>query len=431
MVQAYLFYNYPGLVGGRTMRSLQSRLSDPKDKILKLCGFAERPSYSTFRRDFHQLDVHPELVEPVLKVLSDLLKSRPWAKRGEKGSKKAESCEDGKRRKDLAMSDKEFNAIFPDDAAAEQWFAKQRWPDGYPRCPQCGSDNVQIIESRKPQPYRCKNSKCNRDHFYFSVKIGTVMQGSNVKYRDWALAIYRMLKGRGISAPELGDALKISPQSAWHLIHRIQVCLLEEPPLFDGEIQVDETPLGGLEKYKHEDKKLHSGGGSVGKIIIIGALHPQSHRVWIEQIEVADCATCSRFLRKIAKRGTGVYTDGNAGYRSIARILHEFVTHSKGEYVRGDVTTNGIDSIWHKTKRELYGTYGHLGEKYLHLYLAEVMWRYNHGRERDEEQMEQIARNMVGRRLPVEAMRAATSEGLRILTEVPEREPKSVQLKFF
>ena len=53
------------------------------------------------------------------------------------------------------MSLVEVNRQFPDDAAAERWFTKVRWPDGA-HCPHCGSVNVQDGTKHKTMPYRCR-----------------------------------------------------------------------------------------------------------------------------------------------------------------------------------------------------------------------------------------------------------------------------------
>ena len=78
---------------------------------------------------------------------------------------------------------------FPDDTAAERYLADARWPDG-PRCPHdgCGSANVQMVKSRKPQPYRCRT--CRK---HFSVRTNTPMHASNLGFRVWLLAMYLMV----------------------------------------------------------------------------------------------------------------------------------------------------------------------------------------------------------------------------------------------
>ena len=106
---------------------------------------------------------------------------------------------------------------FPNDRAAEDWFARQRWPDGV-RCAHCRSDNVRTRKRRKPQPYHCRD--CRRD---FSVKTDTLMHGSPKGCRIWAIMVH-------LAATKLEDAsflklhrdLGITQRSAWFAAHRIR-----------------------------------------------------------------------------------------------------------------------------------------------------------------------------------------------------------------
>lgn len=88
---------------------------------------------------------------------------------------------------------------FPDDKTAEQWFVKTRWPNGI-TCPYCDYDDIQLNGSHKTQPYRCRS--CKR---HFSVRVGTVMQGSRLGYQKWALAIYLLTS---LELPRLGGIFR-------------------------------------------------------------------------------------------------------------------------------------------------------------------------------------------------------------------------------
>ena len=67
-------------------------------------------------------------------------------------------------------------------------------------------------------PYWC--SACRS---YFSVKLGTLMQGSNLPMRKWAIAIYLVTTNlKGVSSMKLHRDLEIAQKNAWHMLHRIR-----------------------------------------------------------------------------------------------------------------------------------------------------------------------------------------------------------------
>ena len=102
---------------------------------------------------------------------------------------------------------------FPTDKSAEDFFAVKRWGDE-PTCPYCNS--VKIYKGKGLQPYKC--SKCNRK---FTVKTGTIMEGSHVPVRTWLLAMYLMgIAKKGISSIALAEQL------AWARRMRSKRCCL-------------------------------------------------------------------------------------------------------------------------------------------------------------------------------------------------------------
>ena len=133
--------------------------------------------------------------------------------------------------------------MFPDNATAEAWFIQQRWPNGV-HCLKCGADNIQERATRKPQPYRCRD--CRKD---FSTKTGTLMQGSNLGFQKWAIAIYLMTTGiKGVSSMRLHRELGITQKSAWFMEHRIRETWEDNSPLFAGPVEVDETYIAGRKR---------------------------------------------------------------------------------------------------------------------------------------------------------------------------------------
>ena len=192
--------------------------------------------------------------------------------------------------------------------------------------------------------------------------------------------------------------LGITQKSAWFMAHRLREALKEEDALFSGPVEVDESFLGGKEKNKHANKKLHAGRGGVGKAIVVGAKDRETNRVSATVVKNTDAKTLQGFVGDHAVKGATVYTDDHGGYQGMP-FKHETVKHSVSEYVNGMAHTNGIESFWAVLKRGYHGTYHHMSEKHLNRYVGEFSGRHN-DREHDTiDQMIRIAQGMVGKRL--------------------------------
>ena len=102
-------------------------------------------------------------------------------------------------------------------------------------------------------------------------------------------------------------------------------------------------------------------------------------------IENTDTETLTKFVRRtVSDHVELVATDEHSGYRLLKwQMPHEMISHSTGEYVRGIVHTNSIESFWSLLKRGIMGTYHNVSKKYLPLYLAEFQFRFNNRNEKD------------------------------------------------
>ena len=293
----------------------------------------------------------------------------------------------------------EFARMFPDEAAARQWFESHLWPDGEPVCPHCGGiDKVKPVKSEKPMPYRCAD--CKR---YFSVKTGTVMAQSPLPLLTWLYAIYLDLTSlKGVSSMKLHRDLNIRQATAWHMLQRIREAFAHEGPAvrFDGPAEVDETYIGGLRKNmpKHKREQLE-GRGPISKTAVVGVKDRETKQVVAKVVRTTDSETLQGFVREHVEAGADVFTDDASAYAGLTDYEHETVRHSVGEYVAGKVHTNSIESFWSMLKRAHKGVFHKLSPKHLQRYVNEFAGRQNI-RELDTiEQMVAVTQGLAGKRL--------------------------------
>lgn len=264
---------------------------------------------------------------------------------------------------------------FPTEQSAVDFFASKRW-NGKIACPYCGSVKVYVSQKEgSRQPYKCGD--CNHK---FTVKTGTIMEGSKVEVRIWLFAMHKMGTARkGISSIQLAKELGVTQKTAWYMAHRIREAC-RETGMLKEETYVDEMYHGGKEKNKHASKRLHSGRGVANKTPIVG-IRDRSGKTIARVVKDTSAETLQGFIAAHIEPGAAVYTDEHRAYTGLNRLgyRHELVNHSAGEYVRGDVGTNSIESFWALVRRGIYGTYHSLSAEHLQRYVDEFAYRLSNG----------------------------------------------------
>ncbi len=292
-----------------------------------------------------------------------------------------------------AMTFRQLLERFPDDKACKAFLAEKRWPNGEVTCPRCGSKAYTL--KARPFHYLCKSGKestdpngskvtCDKKNGYrFSILTRTVFENTNYPLREWFKVIFLMFHSKkGMSAHQIHQMLGTgSYQTAWFMCHRIRSAMRGDVLPLEGEVEVDETFMGGKNYKRHWDKRVKGTGGFTGKVPVIGAIARKGNVV-CKAIENTDIPTLDRFVRKAVSQGVKlIATDEHSGYRLLGAgahpLPHQVIRHGAGEYVVGSTHTNSIESFWSLLKRGIMGSYHKVSRDYLPLYLNEFSYRFN------------------------------------------------------
>jgi transposase-like protein len=280
---------------------------------------------------------------------------------------------------------KQFNTLmemmeaFPDEQSAVDHLRAIRWKNGA-YCPDCGSDKVYHFSDNRTH-------KCGACRKRFSIKVGTVFEDSKLPLRKWFMAIWLITSHKkGIASTQLAKDIGVTQKSAWFMLHRLrhaaQTRSFNRP--LQGEVEADETYIGGKEKNKHAWQRTGGKQGGKGKTAVLGVLERRGElRTGITPNMSA--RTVQTVIRENVAPGANLMTDEHGSFVGLDRDYnHHRVNHSKGEYVRHFVLhSNGIESVWALFKRQIVGTHHYLSPKHLFRYLGEMTWRFNL-REMDE-----------------------------------------------
>jgi transposase-like protein len=294
--------------------------------------------------------------------------------------------------------------FFSDPDVCLAFVANLRWPGGV-TCPRCGSGEHSFLSTRRV--WKCKGCKKQ-----FSVKVGTIFEDSPLGLDKWLPALWMVVNCKnGISSYEMARALGVTQKSAWFMNHRIRLAVQEgtfEP--MSGEVEVDETFIGGRARNMHKGRREQkiTGTGGAGKTAVMGLLERHGadghSKVRAKVVPNVRRKTLSPEVREQVAEGSEVFTDALKSYADLGDAYqHQVIDHAES-YVRGKVHTNGLENFWSLLKRSIKGTYVSVEPFHLFRYLDEQTFRFNTRKVKDGARFLHAAAGIIGKRLTYKAL---------------------------
>jgi transposase-like protein len=295
---------------------------------------------------------------------------------------------------------------FSDPDTSLKFFVSIRWADGVV-CPHCGSRDVSFLANQRR--WQCRTKHPRRQ---FSAKVGTIFEDSPLSLEQWMVAVWLEVNAKNsISSYELHRALGVTQKSAWFMLQRVRLAL-QGAGVFEklsGEVEVDETFIGGKARNMHPGKRKAKGRGAAGKAVVMGLL--QRHgEVRTLVVDNTKRKTLQPHVREHVEKGAAVFTDALASYAGLSPdYVHQVIDHAEC-YVKGNIHTNGLENFWSLFKRCIKGTHISVEPFHLFRYLDAESYRFNCRKMNDGQRFLKAVGQVDGRRLTYKSL-IGESEG--------------------
>src|SRR5437870_9909974 len=275
------------------------------------------------------------------------------------------------------------------------YLVARRWPNGV-TCPMCGSESV--TAQPKYNRWQCASHHERRQ---FTLKTGTIFEDSPIGLDKWLAVMWLVVNCKnGISSYEIHRAIGVTQKSAWFMSHRVRLALGMESAKLSGEVEVDETFIGGKARFmhKHDRERKIKGTGGYGKVAVMGLLERHGE-VRVHVVGDRRRRSLDGSVREHVEAGSHVYSDALKSYNELAdQYIHQVIDHAE-KYVDGNVHTNSIENFWSLLKRALKGTYVSVEPFHLFRYLDEQSFRFNKRMGNDLYRFLEVAKSLTGKRL--------------------------------
>lgn len=256
----------------------------------------------------------------------------------------------------------------------------------FDRCPKCENHSKYLrVKGRKC--FQCNN--CLNQIYPME---STIMKNSTTEIRKWLMVMFLMAHSKnGISAKEISSSVDVTYKTAWRMVHKIRELMSNDNlGVLSGIIEIDETFVGGRLRNKERSKNFNP---FTNKMVILG-MYQRGGKIKTRLVENTSKESLLPVILDKIKNGATVYSDENGTYKNLPSLgyHHDFITHKKKEWGRGEVTTNRIEGVWSNLKNIIRGTYRHFKPKYAENYLREHEFRLNNRKETNLERFLKLSR---------------------------------------
>jgi len=280
--------------------------------------------------------------------------------------------------------------------------ADSRWANGV-TCQHCGAERPMFLKTRRI--WKC--AKCRKQ---FSIKTKSVFEDSPIALDKWLTAVWMVANCKnGVSSYEIARDLGVTQKTAWFMLHRIRLAMQDEATggKLSGEIEVDETFIGGKARNMHKDvkaRKIQGRTGPEGKAIVAAVLE-RGGKVRARVIDKRRKSQLHALVNENVETGSALYSDALKSYDGLGEAYkHQVIDHAV-EYVRENVHTNHAENFWSLLKRGINGTYVSVEPYHLFRYVDEQAFRYNNRRDVDDYgRFKMVLTQLAGKRLTYESL---------------------------
>ena len=273
-----------------------------------------------------------------------------------------------------------FTDTFSNEESCIKYFENLRWKNGVVS----PFDKTSKVYKCKGNKYRCKNTGK-----YFDVKTGTVFANTKLPLRYWFYAMFLSLSHkRGVSSCQLSRDLGITQKTAWNMLNKIREYMgVFNDCSLSGEVEIDETFIGGKNKNRHKDKKVEKcqGRSFKDKVPVFGMLQ-RGGKFVAKVVSNTKAKTLEPYITEHVQENSIIYTDGWDYGEIRDKYIQMSVDHGIGFYGTSFITedgefiqisTNKIENAWSHLKRTIFGTYYQVSKKHMQKYIDEFTFRFN------------------------------------------------------